>query len=424
MTSAREELAANWPMIVVAFVLVFLSFGVPNFSMPFIYGEAMEEFGWTNTQANLLATAKFLIGAVSALAMGILIDKVGGRWTVLAGAATGGLAMAVFFYATNLPIYYLAGGLMGFSAASIVAAMKLIVARVFTTNQGLAIGTVLTATSFGNVVMPLAWPQLLEYWNWREILLMLSLGPFLIAVPAWLIFLAKDSRAREIISSPTKTLSNRSIWEHFRMISRERAFWMIATGVFLVSAVDQALMQNYVSFLRFDKGMDLRTTISWSGMLLGLIAIVSKVASGWIFDRFSIRGIAFFWGMLAVSIFLGLPVAGTGTLLLFIVVRGVAHGGLIVDVPVLTKHFFGMERIGMTMGVLSVCVNLGYAVGPPVFGWFADTYGSFSFGMVVFGIVAAIGTLLLIPIKPRYWTSPGRREPMDDATGDPATATS
>ena len=422
MNEAKSELVQNWPLIAVAFVLVFLSFGVPNFSMPFIYGEAMEEFGWSNTQANLLATAKFLIGAVSALGMGILIDKAGGRWTVLAGAATGGLAMAVFFYATNLPIYYLAGGLLGFSAASIVAAMKLIVARLFTSNQGLAIGIVLTATSFGNVVMPFAWPRLLEFMNWREIMVLLSLGPFLIAVPAWVVFLAKDARSREIVSAPTKTRSNHSVWQHFRSISRERAFWMIAAGIFLVSAVDQALMQNYVSFLRFDKGMDMRTTISWSGMLLGVIAIVSKIGSGWIFDRFSLRGIAFFWGLLAVSIFLGLPVAGFGTLLLFIVVRGVAHGGLIVDVPVLTKHFFGMERIGMTMGVLSLCVNLGYAAGPPLFGWFADTYGNFTYGMIVFGVVAMIGTALLIPIKPRYWTSPRRGGRLEPAS-QPSAAT-
>jgi MFS family permease len=167
MTTAREELKSNWGMIIVAFLLVFLAFGVPNFSMPFIYGEAMAEFGWTNAQANLLATAKFVIGAIAALGMGILIDKVGGRWTVLVGTAAGGVAMATFLYATNLPIYYLAGGLLGFSAASIVAAMKVITARLFATNQGLAIGIVLTATSFGNVVMPLLWPQLLQFMNWR-----------------------------------------------------------------------------------------------------------------------------------------------------------------------------------------------------------------------------------------------------------------
>lgn len=409
MATAREELKANWAMIAVAFLLVFLAFGVPNFSMPFIYGEAMAEFGWTNAQANLLATAKFVIGAIAALGMGILIDRVGGRWTVLVGTATGGVAMATFLYATNLPIYYLAGGLLGFSAASIVAAMKLVVARLFAANQGLAIGIVLTATSFGNVVMPLAWPQLLEIMNWREIMLLLSIGPLFVAVPAWLVFMAKDARMREIISAPTPLVSSRGVWQHFKLLARERNFWLIAIGIFLVSAVDQALMQNYVSFLRFDKGLDLRTTISWAGALLGVIAIVSKIGSGWFFDRFSIRGITFFWFLLAISIFLGLPVAGVGTLLTFIVVRGVAHGGMIIDVPVMTKHYFGMERIGLTLGITEVCVNLGFAAGPPIFGWFADVYGNFSAGMVVYGILALIGTVLLLPVKPRYWTSPAER---------------
>jgi MFS family permease len=359
--------------------------------------------------------------------MGILIDKVGGRWTVLAGAAVGGVAMATFIFATNLPVYYFAGGLLGFSAASIVAAMKLIVARLFTVNQGLAMGTVLTATSFGQVTMPLLWPQLLEFMNWREIMLLLSLGPFLIAVPAWLIFMTKDKRMRDIVSAPTKVVSDRTMWQHLKLMCRERAFWMIAIGIVLVSAVDQALMQNYVSFLRFDKGMDLRTTISWAGALGGVIAIVAKIGSGWFFDRFSIRGITLFWFLLAVSIFLGLPVAGVGTLLLFIVVRGIAHGGLIVDVPVLTKHYYGMERIGMTMGILAACVNLGFMIGPPVFGWFADTYGNFTYGMVVFGIVALVGTALLLPIRPRYWESPTERRRADDASaapsGRPAAAT-
>jgi predicted MFS family arabinose efflux permease len=151
--------------------------------------------------------------------------------------------------------------------------------------------------------------------------------------------------------------------------------------------------------------MDLRTTIAWSGSLLGVIAIVSKIGSGWIFDRFSLRGIACFWAMLGVSIFLGLPVAGYSTLLLFVVVRGIAHGGLIVDVPVLTKHYFGMERIGMTMGIMSLCVNLGYAAGPPVMALFADHFGDFTIGMIIYGCLAFVGTALLLPIKPRHWRS-------------------
>jgi OFA family oxalate/formate antiporter-like MFS transporter len=420
MSTARQELVENWPLMVVAFLLVFFAFGVPTYSLPFMYGAAMDEFGWSNAQVNLLSTAKFLIGAVAALGMGMLIDRVGGRWTVLVGAAAGGAAMALFLFATNLPVYYLAGAMLGFSASSIVAAMKVIVARLFALNQGLAMGIVLTATSFGGVVMPWVWPFMLEIMNWRHIIALLSIGPFLIAVPIWLLLMVTNERMREVVSAPSDARNSEGMWAHFKTISNDRGFWLIAAGIFLVSAVDQALMQNYVSYLRFDKGMDLRATISWAGSLLAVIGVLAKVGSGWFYDRFSIRGIAFFYLLLAVSVLLGLPVAGTTTLLLFIVVRGVAHGGLIVDVPILTKHYFGMERIGMTMGLMAVCVNLGFAAGPPLFGWLADTYGSFRLGMIIYGCVAGVATLTLLPIKPRYWTAPAHQRAIPAASQEAA----
>jgi MFS family permease len=416
--NAREELLNHWPLIAVAFILVFFAFGVPTYSLPFIYDAAMHEQGWSSAEVNLLATARFLIGAAAALGMGLVIDKMGGRWTVLVGTAAGGVAMALFLFATNLPVYYVAGALGGFSAASILAAMKVVVSRLFSTHQGLAMGVVLTATSFGGVVMPLVWPPLLDVMSWREIIALLSLGPFLIAVPLWLVFMARSHGTRELVSAPTATPGTGTLWEHFRLISRERGFWLIAAGIFLVSAVDEALMQNYVSFLRVDKGMDLKTTISWAGSLLAVIGVLAKVGSGWFYDRTSIRGISYFYLLLSLSVFLGLPVAGVGTLLAFIVVRGVAHGGMIVDVPVLTKHYFGIERLGMTMGIMSVCVNLGFAAGPPIFGALADATGSYSAGIALYGGVAAIATLSIWWIKPRYWTPPAE----EAAVGAPGVA--
>lgn len=409
MSTAKEELIHNWPLLVVAFVLVFFAFGVPTYSLQFMYGPAMAEFGWSNAEVNLLSTAKFLIGAVAALGMGVLVDKVGGRWAVLIGAAAGGFAMALFLFASNLPVYYLAGAMLGFSASSIVAAMKVIVARLYTAHQGLAMGIVLTATSAGGVVMPWVWTSLLETMNWRHIIALLSLGPFLIAAPLWLLFVANSERMGTVISAPTPVASGTSMWTHFNEMSRERGFWLIASGIFLVSAVDQALMQNTVNFLRVDKAVA-APTIAVAASLVGIVSIVSKVGSGWFYDRLSIRGIMYFYALLAVSIFLGLPAAGVASIIVFAVVRGLAHGGMIVDVPVLTRHYFGMERIGLTMGIMSVCVNLGFAAGPPVFGWLADLNGgSFMTGMVVYGGVALLATATLLPIKPRHWVSPAER---------------
>ena len=409
-TAARHELIRNWPILVVAFILVFLAFGIPTYSLPFMYGPAMEEFGWSNTEVNLLSTAKFLIGAVAALGMGILVDKIGGRWAVLIGAATGGVAMGMFLFATNLPVYYLAGAMLGFSASSIVAAMKVIIARLYTVHQGAAMGIVLTATSTGGIVMPWIWAPLLEVMNWREIIALLSVGPFLIAVPLWLLFVAKSKHIGPLIDAPAVVKNSLTVWGHFRMISRDRNFWLIGLGIFLVSAVDQAVQQNTVLFFRVDKGMDLATTIAWATSLIAVMGVVGKIGSGWFYDRYSIRGIRYFYVLLAVSTFLILPVAGPASLVLFVIARGMAHGGMIVDVPILTRHYFGLERIGLTMGIMSVCVNLGFATGPPILGWLADVNGgSFTAGMLIYGCVAAVATLTLLPVVPRHWVPPAER---------------
>ncbi|MEK9647581.1 MAG: MFS transporter, partial [Gammaproteobacteria bacterium] len=251
-TSTRQEIKDNWVVLVIAFLLVFFSFGIPNFSLPWIYKPAMDEFGWTNAQVNLLSTAKFLVGAVAALGMGILIDRIGGKFSVLLGALSGGVAMALFLVATNLGVYYLAGGLLGLSASSIVAAMKVIVSRLFDINQGLAIGIVLGGTSAGQLVAPWIWSPLLDAGvNWREIFAWLSLGSFLISTPMWIFFMARTGRTQDVINASSSGHSEGlTMWGHFKEVCKEKGFWLLATSIFLVSAVDQSLMQNYVTFLR------------------------------------------------------------------------------------------------------------------------------------------------------------------------------
>jgi MFS family permease len=96
-------------------------------------------------------------------------------------------------------------------------------------------------------------------------------------------------------------------------------------------------------------------------------------------------------------------------MLAFLVVRGIAHGGLIVDVPILTKHYFGMEHIGMTIGIMALFMQLGFAVGPPVLGRMADVAGNYSFGLMVYGSLAVLAALTLVSVKPRFWTPPSRR---------------
>lgn len=423
-TTTRQELKDNWVVLVIAFLLVFISFGIPNFSLPFIYEPAMLEFGWTNAQVNGISTSKFLVGAAAALGMGIMIDKIGGKLSVLLGTLSGGFAMALFLLATNLPIYYLSGALLGLSASSIVAAMKVIVSRLVTLNQGMAIGIVLGGTSAAQFFMPLLWGGLLEAgYNWRNIFASLSLGSFLISTPLWIIFMSRKGEKQDVINASSKGHDDGlTMWGHFKVVCREKGFWLLATSIFLVSAVDQAMMQNYVSFLRLDREMNYRD-FKWLVSLVTFLAIFGKIFSGWIYDRFSISGIRFFYFLLGVSIILALPVSGVMTLTLFLVVRNIAHGGMIVEAPVITKHYLGPRNLGMTIGIVSVFVNLGFAAGPPMLGWLYDQTGNYTLGFVVYSGVAMLACALLLPLKPRYWTPPGKRKDAVETSGmQPASA--
>lgn len=413
----KNELAMGWPMLVVAFLLVFLAFGVPNFSMPFMYGPAMDEFGWSNAQVTLLATAKFLVGAIAALGMGILVDKIGGKVSVLIGTVSAGIALLLFLWATTLPVYYFAGAMLGLSASSILAAMKVVVSRLFTMNQGLAIGIVTSATSFGAIVMPLVWGPLLEAGvNWRHIAAGLSLASFLLATPMWLIFMAKTGHVQTTVNASGAVEKNApGLWEFFKKASKTKGFWLVAIGIFLTSAVDQALSQNYVTFLNRDAGISL-TNVAWAGSFLGVLGVLSKLGCGWFYDQTSITGIRFFWFLLGVSLLLALPVAGVWTMLMFVTIRGIAHGALIVDVPILTKHYLGPQYMGTTMGFMSVFINLGFAAGPPIMGYMVDVFGNFTASFVVYAIAAFIAVAITHPIKPRYWIPPKERVKKDEGT--------
>lgn len=401
--TVRDELLEQKGILFVCFLMVFFTFAVPTYSMPFIYSGAVDEFGWSKEQVNLLSTAKFLVGAAAALGMGILVDRWGARWITVFGALVGGAAMLLFFKATELPTYYAAGALLGFSASSVVAAMKIIVSRSFGAAQGTAMGIVLTATSFAGILMPQILPPLMQEYGWRATMGYLSFGILFVAIPLWLIAMWMNSGLRE--AATARNVGSTGLWEHFRLISRDRNFWLIGLGIFLVSGVDQAMMHNYVLFLQEDKGFNMRA-IGWIGSLMAVVSVLAKVGSGWVYDRLSIRGIMLFYIALGISLFLGIPIVGVATALLFLVVRGIAHGGLIVDVPVLTKHYFGMQHFGLTVGVMSVFMQLGFAAGPPVLGRMADVAGNYTTGLVVYGLVALLAALTLLPVKPRFWTPP------------------
>ncbi len=164
--------------------------------------------------------------------------------------------------------------------------------------------------------------------------------------------------------------------------------------------LDQSLIQNQVLFLESEKGLNLEM-VAWGASLLAGMGIGAKVFFGLLFDRLSILGIIICYLLLAVSVGLSFTVAGIATMLIFMTVRGIAHGGLIIAGTVLLKHRYGIQNLGINLGIFLFATSIGFGFCPSFMANMADKSGSYS-GAFALGTVAVfVAAILLFPVKPR-----------------------
>jgi MFS family permease len=188
---------------------------------------------------------------------------------------------------------------------------------------------------------------------------------------------------------------------NFNDVIRSRSFWMIGLAVMLIGFVDQSVGQHMVMYLDRDVGLG---PVVAANVLTAVftISIVGKLGFGWLYDKLSVRGVMVCYFLMAVAVVLLFPAQVLSILILFSIVRGLAHGGAIVDIPVLSKHCFGPKVLGKTIGILTACVTVGFALGPPIVGFLYDTQGNYRIAFfLLIGVSIAAG-LSLLGVKATY----------------------
>ena len=76
------------------------------------------------------------------------------------------------------------------------------------------------------------------------------------------------------------------------------------------------------------------------------------------------------------------------------------------DGPVLAKHYYGPQNLGLNIGIFTLCTSIGFGTGPVVMAQMADASGSYTSAFILATALAALAAILLWPIKPRFWTKP------------------
>tara|TARA_R110002049_G_scaffold138781_8_gene299207 strand:- start:490 stop:1779 length:1290 start_codon:yes stop_codon:yes gene_type:complete len=402
-----REFRDNWPVLLTAFLCLLFAFSAPGFSMPFMYAGVIEEFGWTREQATFLSSMKYGTGAIVAIVIGRVIDRVGVRSALLVLTTLGGIALISFLWVPNMAWYYFAGVLLGVASPGTIVAIKVMVSRTFHASQGTAMGVAMLGTAMGATVVPLVIHPLIESYGWRIGTALMSTGIWIVAIPL-LLFFYRGQGVDPVVSAarqapnPAGDAGIQDVKESVRDLMKRKEFWFIALAVYAAALVDQAFVQHQVLFLDVDMGMD-GHLVSKAVAAMGAIGILARVLVGGVFDKLSKNGVSLMYLTLAGASLLALAVLNPAIFAAFVVFRAVAHAAVLLDTTVLAKHTFGVKNLGVLLGIFTAAVNLGFMTGPWLVARLYDTTGSYTVPFILCFFISLFAAAILLPLKPSYW---------------------
>jgi MFS family permease len=395
----RAEFRDNRTALALATICMIFAFSAPSFALPFLFPEVIREFGWTREQATLLASAKYATGAVAAIVIGRFIDSIGPMVALAFASAVGGVAMVGFLWVNSLSSYYVLGMMLGVAGPGTIIAVKVLVSQRFHRSQGTAMGVALLGASVGSMLVPVIIAALVAWFGWRGGFALLSLGVWLVTLPA-LLFAALFLRKSDA-STPAAAASSAAPSGTLIAVMKRPVFWIFAVAVFLGGLVDQAFIQHQV--LIFTDLSLSRELVALGVSAMGVIGFFARVLVGTLFDRTSTRGAAAMYVLLGFASLLAIILGNPIVFALFVVARAVAHSGMLLETTVITKHVFGTERLGTLLGIYTAFVTAGFATGPWLMGRLFDMSGSYTPAFLIFFGVALVAALLMSLIEPTYW---------------------
>lgn len=387
---ARFDSRRSWRMVAVAFVAMFVVYGIA-YSFGAFFKPMAAEFGAGRSSTSAVFSLTVLVWCVLGWPAGHLSDRFGPRVVVGAGAIVMGCGLVLTAFINRLWIGYLTYSLgVGIGIATAYVPMVAVVGGWFLRRRNSALGIAVAGIGCGTVLVAPACAAMIQRLGWRETDLILG-----VAATVLLLGCAAIAERPPVHVTPSAI--------DVRVAVRTPAFGLLYLNSFLSS---MALFVPFVYLPAFahDHGANEIASAALIS-IIGGASVIGRLGLGAIADRTStIRLYQACYLLLAASFGLWLFGSSYATLVVFAIAMGTGYGGFVALSPAVLAELFGVARLGTVMGILYTSGGVGALLGPPIAGMIIDYTGSYR-GAIVYSLVGALASFaVLIPLS-RY---PGR----------------
>ncbi len=354
-----------------AFAVCFAVFGSVSAMMPIL----KKDLSLTATQVSIAVAVPVLLGSLGRIPLGILTDRIGGRWVfvaVMAAAAVAGFGMGLVAEYWQL---LACGFFTGMGLASFSVGVGFVSPWYPKAKQGSALGIFgagnigQSIAAFGSPVLAAALGFVWGFWAMAALAV------------AWMLLFAVLARNAPRSAGPAKGLG-----DMLRPL-RDKASWRLSLYYFLTFGGFVAMSIYLPIFLTDMFGLEPRDAgLRTAGFVV--LATVMRPVGGILADRVGGRSVLLwvFPIVALAAVMLACPSIVTFTIgaLTMAAVIGLGNGAVFKLVP---EYF--PSAVGSVTGLVGAAGGLGGFFPPLVLGVIKQATGGYTLGFILLGVFAA-----------------------------------
>jgi len=372
------------------------------------------DLGFDRSVISFSLTCFLATTAIGTVTLGILIHRFGVRGPTFAYLAATVLCIASIPMLPPTPLaFYVLFSAMGVAgAASTALPYSVAIAGLFDRQRGLALAIAGAGGGMAGMVAPQFADFLLSHFGWRQAF---AMAAAIMALP--LVTLLLFVRAAPAVTAGASANAGGTD-SHASLYLKNRAFWLIASAIFGIGA-GTFVLAILVPLLS-DRGLKPSTAAAVLSVA-GLSSLASRVAIGWLLDRFwaPLVASALCLGACVGVILVAYGGASVPTALVGTTLLGVALGAEADLLTYLCSRYFSLPLFSRVVGSMWVLWAWGGGIGSTAAGLAFRATGSYQAAILFLASILVVGAVAVLFLGP-YAFPPSPRVPRGNKVGSEA----
>jgi MFS family permease len=355
--------SADWRTLAILSVTQIFSWGSLYYSATILTPEIQNELGWRAETAFGAISWSLLVGGLVSTAVGIFLDRYGGRLVLGTGSFVSAVALLGLSSVNSVLEYYLAWTFLGLGMAlTLYEAAFATITALMGSHSRQGISTLTLVAGFASSVF---WPltmHLNSVFGWRKVYVMYGCLQLLICLPLHLLLKKQDHTNPEAKHDQLKMETNYSLQEAVK----NPRFWKLALAFAANSFIFSALSIHLIPLF---KSLNHSATLAvFAASLIGSMQVLGRLGEMILAKNVQPETLGKSIFLMPVIALFILLVFGSSypAVLLFCALYGISNGILTIIRGTIPKSMFGSKNYGAISGAMAGPALLSKAAGPIV----------------------------------------------------------